>query len=81
MWLAYKVIAQAWGAIEEFGLSFIWTAGWDPVTQKFGALDVHLRDAVTSGIALLIATPLSIAIALFSPRISRRSGSAARSAR
>ena len=65
MWLTYKVVAQAWGAIEEFGLSFIWTVGWDPVTQKFGALDFIYGTLVTSGVALLIATPLSIAIALF----------------
>ena len=65
VWLAFKVVAQAWGAIEEFGLSFIWTTGWDPVTQQFGAADFIYGTLVTSGIALLIATPLSIAIALF----------------
>ena len=65
MWLAYKVVAQAWGAIEEFGLGFIWTVAWDPVTQEFGALDFIYGTLVTSFIALLIATPLSIAIALF----------------
>jgi phosphate transport system permease protein len=65
VWLAYKVVAQAWGAIEKFGLSFIWTVGWDPVTQQFGALDFIYGTVVTSGVALLIATPLSIAIALF----------------
>ena len=65
VWLAYKVIAQAWGAIEAFGLQFIWTIGWDPVTQQFGALDFIVGTLLTSGIALLIATPVSIAIALF----------------
>ena len=65
VWLSYKVVAQAWGAIEQFGLSFIWTVAWDPVTQQFGALDFIFGTAVTSGIALLIATPVSIAIALF----------------
>ena len=65
VWLSVKVVAQAWGAIEEFGLSFIWTVAWDPVAQSFGALDFIYGTVVTSFIALAIATPMSIAIALF----------------
>ena len=74
------MIAQAWGAIEAFGLSFIWTVGWYPVTQEFGALDFIYGTVVTAVIALLIATPLSIAIALFLTDLAPN-GSAARSAR
>ena len=66
VWLSVKVVAQAWGAIEEFGLSFIWTVAWDPVSQSFGALDFIYGTVVTSFIALAIA---------------RRVGSEARSAR
>jgi phosphate transport system permease protein len=72
VWLSYKVIAQAWGAIERFGLSFIWTVGWDPVKQNFGALDFIYGTAVTAFVALLIATPLSIAIALFLTELAPR---------
>jgi phosphate transport system permease protein len=71
-WLGVKVIAQAWGAIEQFGLSFIWTVAWDPVTQQFGALDFIFGTAVTAFIALLIATPLSIGIALFLTELAPR---------
>lgn len=72
VWLSYTVIAQAWGAIEKFGLSFIWTVAWDPVTQDFGALDFIYGTAVTAFIALLIATPVSIAIALFLTELAPR---------
>jgi phosphate transport system permease protein len=65
VWLAVKVFAQAWPAIQHFGLEFVWTVAWDPVTQEFGALDFIFGTLLTSGIALLIATPISIAIALF----------------
>lgn len=65
VWLAYKVVAQASGAIREFGLSFVTTVAWDPVTQEFGALDFIFGTAATAAMALLIATPVSIAIALF----------------
>ena len=72
VWLSYKVVAQAWGAIEKFGLSFIWTVAWDPVAQEFGALDFIYGTMVTSFIALAIATPLSIAIALFLTELAPR---------
>ncbi len=72
VWIAYKVVAQAWGAIQTFGLGFITTIAWDPVKQNFGALDFIYGTAVTAFIALLIATPLSIAIALFLTELAPR---------
>ena len=62
----------AWPAIQNFGLSFIWTEAWDPVTEQFGALIFIYGTVVTSMIALVIATPLSIAIALFLSEIAPR---------
>ncbi len=70
--IAWKVLDLAWPAIENFGLSFIWTEAWDPVTQDFGALIFIYGTVVTSLIALVIATPLSIAIALFLTEIAPR---------
>ena len=70
--IAWKVLDLAWPAIQNFGLSFIWTEAWDPVTQEFGALIFIYGTVVTSLIALAIATPLSIAIALFLTEISPR---------
>jgi phosphate transport system permease protein len=70
--IAWKVLDLAWPAIQNFGLSFIWTEAWDPVTQDFGALIFIYGTVVTSLIALVIATPLSIAIALFLTEIAPR---------
>ena len=69
-WIAFKVFDLAWPAIQDFGLSFVWTDAWDPVTNEFGALIFIYGTVVTSMIALLIATPLSIAIALFLTELS-----------
>jgi phosphate transport system permease protein len=63
--LTYKIFALAWPAMQEFGLSFIWTEAWNPTTNVYGALVFIYGTLVTSFIALLLATPLSIAIALF----------------
>ncbi len=70
--IAWKVFDLAWPAIQNFGLSFIWTEAWDPVTEQFGALIFIYGTVVTSLIALAIATPLSIAIALFLSEIAPR---------
>jgi phosphate transport system permease protein len=70
--IAWKIFDLAWPAIQDFGLSFIWTEAWDPVTNTFGALIFIYGTVVTSLIALAIATPLSIAIALFLTEIAPR---------
>jgi phosphate transport system permease protein len=70
--IAYKVLRLAWPAIQDFGLAFVWTNAWDPVKEHFGALIFIYGTVVTSLIALLIATPLSIAIALFLTEIAPR---------
>ena len=71
-WIAFKVFDLAWPAIRDFGLSFVWTEAWDPVANEYGALIFIYGTVVTSAIALLLATPLSIAIALFLTEIAPR---------
>jgi phosphate transport system permease protein len=70
--IVWKVLDIAWPAIDYFGLSFIWTEVWNPVTDQYGALTFIYGTVVTSAIALLLATPLSIAIALFLTEIAPR---------
>ncbi|HEY1077905.1 MAG TPA: phosphate ABC transporter permease subunit PstC [Fontimonas sp.] len=52
-------------AIRAFGLGFITTEKWNPVTEVFGAAAPIYGTLVTSFIALLIGVPLSIGIAIF----------------
>jgi phosphate transport system permease protein len=63
-------------AIKAFGVGFIGSAEWNPVTDEFGALVPIVGTLATSGIALLIAIPVSFGIAIFltelSPRWMRR---------
>jgi len=70
--IAWKVFDLALPAIKDFGLSFIWTNAWNPVTESFGALIFIYGTVVTSFIALVLATPISIAIALFLTEIAPR---------
>ena len=60
--------ALTWAAIpafEKFGLRFLVTDVWNPVTLEFGALAPIYGTLVTSAIALVIGVPVSFGIALF----------------
>ena len=70
--LAYKVVDLASSAISSYGLGFLTTANWDPVHNQFGAAQLLYGTAVSSLGALLMATPLSIAIALFLTELAPR---------
>jgi phosphate transport system permease protein len=63
--IVYKVVELAWPAIQDYGWSFITGKTWDPVKATFGALPFIYGTAMSSLIALVIATPLAIAIALW----------------
>ena len=52
-------------ALRTFGLSFLTTERWNPVTEKFGALAPIYGTLVTSFIAMLIAVPVGLMIAFF----------------
>jgi phosphate transport system permease protein len=70
--IAWKIFDLAWPAIQEFGAEFLWTNVWDPVKDQYGALAFIYGTVMTSIIALALATPLSIAIALFLTEIAPR---------
>ena len=52
-------------AFREFGLSFFTTQSWNPVTEKFGALAPIYGTVITSLLALIIAVPVGLGIAIF----------------
>jgi phosphate transport system permease protein len=67
-----EVLADAWPAMDRFGLRFLTTEAWDQNKELFGARSFIYGTAVTSFGALLIATPISIAIALFLTELAPR---------
>jgi phosphate transport system permease protein len=52
-------------ALRAFGLNFLIEERWNPVTEKFGALAPIYGTVVTSFIAMVIAVPLGLLIAMF----------------
>jgi phosphate transport system permease protein len=63
--IVYEVVHIASPAISAFGIGFVTTNDWNPVTENFGAAPFLYGTAVTSAIALLFAAPLSIAISIY----------------
>jgi len=66
--LSGVIIALAVGsvpALKAFGLGFIGSEVWNPVTEQFGALAPIYGTLVTSIIAMVIAVPVGVMIAFF----------------
>jgi phosphate transport system permease protein len=58
------LVAQSMPSIRQFGLRFLISSDWDPSTDQYGALPFIFGTAVSSGVALLIAVPLSLGVGL-----------------
>lgn len=52
-------------ALKSLGWSFLTSSAWNPVTGEFGVLSSLFGTLITTVIALALAIPLSVAIALF----------------
>jgi phosphate transport system permease protein len=70
--IAYKIFDGSSLAFSDFGLGFLVHEVWDPVHNQFGALSFIYGTAITSFIAMLIATPLAIGIALYLTELAPR---------
>jgi phosphate transport system permease protein len=60
-----SLVHGSWPALHTFGFSFLYEEVWNPVTEKFGAVAPIYGTIVTSFIAMLIAVPVGLFIALF----------------
>lgn len=64
-WIIFQTGLEAIPAIEKFGIGFLWETNWNPVTESYGILPQIYGTLITSFIALLIAIPLGIGVAIF----------------
>lgn len=63
--MVYEMLRQSLPSIEKFGWGFITSQAWDPVQDDFGALPFIFGTLYSSLLALIIALPLSVGIAVF----------------
>ena len=74
--LVYELWSGARLAVDRFGFDFVTSSTWDPVAEEFGAFPLMFGTLLSSLIALLIAVPLSLGVAIylteFAPKFVRQ---------
>ena len=66
------VFEMSWPAFQTFGWKFLITNEWNSVTSEFGALALVSGTVVSSLMALVIAVPVSVGVALFLNELAPR---------
>ncbi|AII14067.1 phosphate ABC transporter, permease protein [Campylobacter iguaniorum] len=65
-----SLLYKAYPAFSEFGFGFITSSAWDTNKGEFGALSSIYGTVVSTFIAMLLATPVAIGIAIFLTQIA-----------
>jgi phosphate transport system permease protein len=63
--LVWELWSGAQLAMQRFGFDFVTSSVWDPVAEQFGAFPLIFGTLLSSLIALLIAVPLSLGVAIY----------------
>ncbi|HET9159083.1 MAG TPA: phosphate ABC transporter permease subunit PstC [Caulobacteraceae bacterium] len=59
------LVIGGWPAFRTFGVHFLFDTTWNPVTDQYGAATPIVGTLITSFLALAIALPLAIGVAVF----------------
>jgi len=68
----YELISKSQLSWHAFGFKFFLGQNWDPVQDQFGALPFIYGTIVSSLLALILAVPLAIGVAVFTTEMSPR---------
>ncbi len=60
-----ELVRSSFLSLKTFGIKFLFESEWDPVKEVFGALPFIFGTLASSAIAMLIAVPVSLGVALF----------------
>lgn len=66
------LVVQGRSSIAHFGLAFLYNSTWDPIGDVYGAKPAILGTVYTSLLALLLATPVGMMVALFLTELAPR---------
>lgn len=70
--VAVALVRGAWPALADGGAATLLTAGWDPVRERFALGPALVDTLVTAALAVLVATPLALATALWTAELAPR---------
>ena len=63
--LVFELFAGSREAIARFGFGFVTSSTWDPVAEQFGAWPLIFGTLMSAALALMIAVPLSLGVAIY----------------
>jgi phosphate transport system permease protein len=63
--IVYELVQNSRLSLHQFGISFFYRENWDPVNGDFGALSFIYGTIVSSVVALVLAVPLSVGVAVY----------------
>jgi phosphate transport system permease protein len=70
--IVYELVTKSSLSWHAFGLKFFFRSEWDPVNDQYGALPFVYGTIVSSILALIIAVPLAIGVAVYITEMSPR---------
>src|ERR1700674_1060649 len=70
--IVYELLTKSSLSWHAFGWKFFFRSEWDPVNDQFGALPFVYGTLVSSALALFIAVPLAIGVAVYITEMSPR---------
>ena len=68
--VAATMTARAWPAFSHMGVSFLTSRDWSPADDQYGALAFGFGTLYTSALALALAVPISLGVALFVTQVA-----------
>jgi len=68
----YELVSKSQLSWHAFGFKFFLGQNWDPVNDQFGALPFIYGTVVSSLLALILAVPLAVGVAVFTTEMSPR---------
>jgi phosphate transport system permease protein len=63
--LLTSLVIGGWPALKRYGLGFLFTTTWNPVTDVYGAAGPIIGTLITAAVALLLALPVAAGVAFF----------------
>lgn len=70
--IVWAMVSKSWPALRDAGIGFVTSDRWAPSQDSFGALSMVYGTLTVSLIALVMAVPVSIGIALFTTEVAPR---------
>ena len=68
--IGFELLRQSWLSMQTFGFGFWRSSRWDPVAGEYGALPFIWGTLYSAALALVIATPVALGIAVFISELS-----------